>query len=394
MAVLNFPANPTLNQVYSFNGKTWIWNGQGWALDKSGAINGIVIGNVVPAAGTFTTVTANTITTNFLNIPGVLTAEHGIETQGYISATGNITTSNTVYASGVTASGNIVGGNLFTAGNITTTHYLFGNGYYLTGINGGGGNGIANGTSNVSIPLQNGNVLIYVAGNNIVAVANTGVYVNGVVSATGNITGGNVNTGGNVTASNFTAYANINVGGTITSAGNITAPNFYGNVVGNISGNLIVPGANTQVVYNENGTASASPGFTFDHTSNLVSVTGNVKAAGFTGSGVGLSYTMSDKGSDTNNWNTLLEMGTYTVNRLNWGGVTGPPLDSLVYVGLLTVSASNTVPGVSAVQQVFSPGIVDPTNVKIQWARNYWAGSWTPWVKIVNDDQNIDGGSF
>ena len=117
-------------------------------------------------------------------------------------------------------------------------------------------------------------------------------------------------------------------------------------------------------------------------------------AAGFTGSGIGLSSTMSDKGGDPNNWNTLLEMGTYTVNRVNWGGVTGPPLDSLVYVGLLTVSASNTVPGVSAVQQIFSPGTVDPTNIKIQWVRNYWSGSWTPWVKMVNDVQQIDGGAF
>ena len=193
---------------------------------------------------------------------------------------------------------------------------------------------------------------------------------------------GNINTG------------NINLTGDVSTVGNITASNFIGNVYGNIAGNISVPGSNTEILYNNAGQAAASPAFTFNQNSNTLSVTGNVVVTGFTGSGVGLSSTMSDKGGDTNNWNALLEMGTYTVNRVNWGGVTGPPVDSQVYVGLLTVSASNTVPGAEAVQQIFAPGIVDPNNIKVQWVRNYWAGSWTPWVKIVNDVQQIDGGSF
>lgn len=393
MPVLNFPSNPTLNQTYSFNGKTWIWNGQGWALSKSGALNGIVIGNVVPAAGTFTTLAANTFSANSLNIAGVIQA-NAINSNTSISALGNVTggnfsttgtvSSNTVLSNTITATGNVAVGNLSTAGNISA-QYFIGNGALLTGID---TTTIRNGTSNVTVPIANGNVLINVAGNNIVTVANSGVLVSGIVSATGNVTGGNLTTAGNVDA------GNVNTTGNISAAGNVTAGYFFGNVIGNISGNLVVPGANTEVIYNNNGQAGASAGFTYDQSIGQVSVTGNVKAAGFTGSGVGLSSTMSDKGGDPNNWNTLLEMGTYTVNRVNWGGVTGPPLDSLVYVGLLTVSASNTVPGVSAVQQTFSPGTVDPTNIKIQWVRNYWSGSWTPWVKMVNDVQQIDGGAF
>lgn len=27
---LNFPTSPTLNQLYTFNGKTWKWDGAGW----------------------------------------------------------------------------------------------------------------------------------------------------------------------------------------------------------------------------------------------------------------------------------------------------------------------------------------------------------------------------
>ena len=103
---------------------------------------------------------------------------------------------------------------------------------------------------------------------------------------------------------------------------------------------------------------------------------------------------MVNRGGDTTNWNVLLQMGTYTVNRTSWGGVTGPPLDSQVYVGLLEVKNSNVVGNV-AVTQTYYPGTIDNfDNVKIQFVRNYWGGSWTPWIKMTNNDQQIDGGTF
>jgi hypothetical protein len=82
MSTLNFPTSPSLNDTYSFGTKTWIWNGDAWQLNSTGAINGIPIGNTSPSTGAFTT----------------------------LSATGNIT------------------------GN-----YFIGNGSMLTGISGGGG---------------------------------------------------------------------------------------------------------------------------------------------------------------------------------------------------------------------------------------------------------------
>lgn len=57
---LDFPASPSLNDTYSFGGKTWIWNGEGWALDPSGAINDIPIGNVTANTGNFTTLSVQT----------------------------------------------------------------------------------------------------------------------------------------------------------------------------------------------------------------------------------------------------------------------------------------------------------------------------------------------
>lgn len=61
MADLNFPSSPLLNETYTFNGKTWQWTGSYWAIQASGAINGVGIGNVVPSTGNFTTLTAEDI---------------------------------------------------------------------------------------------------------------------------------------------------------------------------------------------------------------------------------------------------------------------------------------------------------------------------------------------
>jgi len=35
MANINFPASPTTNQTYSFNNKTWVYNGTGWILQNA-----------------------------------------------------------------------------------------------------------------------------------------------------------------------------------------------------------------------------------------------------------------------------------------------------------------------------------------------------------------------
>jgi hypothetical protein len=239
MATLNFPTNPSLNQLYSFGGKTWIWNGSGWQLSASGAINGIVIGNVIPEFGGFTN----------------------------ISATGNITGS-----------------------------YFIGNGSQLTGIVVEAGSQIVNANSNVRIGGPNSNVTVSVN-----SVANVAVF-----------------------------------------------------------------------------------------TTTGVSLTGTVTANNFVGNGAALTSVMADRGSDSNNWNTLTQMGVYTVNRVSWSGTVGTPLDSQVFIGLLQVTNSTD----TAISQVFYPGTVDMQNANIQWNRSYWSGSWTSWIKIVNDFQVVVGGEF
>jgi len=37
---IDFPSSPTLNQTYTFNGRTWKWNGTAWvALSQEAAVS-------------------------------------------------------------------------------------------------------------------------------------------------------------------------------------------------------------------------------------------------------------------------------------------------------------------------------------------------------------------
>jgi len=153
----------------------------------------------------------------------------------------------------------------------------------------------------------------------------------------------------------------------LSATGNVTADYFYGN------GSQL-----TGVVATNIGVLPS------------LSVTGNVTAGNYIGNGSSLTSTMTDRGVDQPNWDNLTQMGVYTVNRTSWAGTTGTPLDSQIFVGLLEVKNSTG----TAIEQVFYPGTVEPNDVKIQWNRANWLGLWTAWIKIVNDDQFVLGGSY
>ena len=177
---------------------------------------------------------------------------------------------------------------------------------------------IQNGTSNVAITNINGNVITGVNGfSNVVTVAATGQYIQGVVSAIGNVTGsyilGNgsqltglpatytnsnvitllstfgsntISTTGNITSGNSVTVGNV-IGGNLTTGGQVSATGnivtdqyFVGNFFGNITGNFVIPGSNTQVVFNTNGNADAVAGMTFDKDSNTFTVLGIVSSQG------------------------------------------------------------------------------------------------------------------
>ncbi len=121
-------------------------------------------------------------------------------------------------------------------GNVTG-NYFIGNGSQLTGLN---TSGISNGTSNISIPVVDGNILFGVAGQaNVFVIANNGATVDGNLTTTGNIT---IEDGVIATASNanlvlepngtgVVVIANTSGGATSIEMGDPTQGNLVSNAV-------------------------------------------------------------------------------------------------------------------------------------------------------------------
>jgi hypothetical protein len=250
----------------------------------------------------------------------------------------NITSVGTLTS--LTVSGNLSSGNA-NLGNTAVANFFVGDGTQL--INLPISTSLANGTSNINISTANGNVNTSVGGAaNVLIIAATGANIAGTLNASGNANVSNLGTGrviatGNISGTQLisnvatgtaplvvtstTQVANLNVAtagsattagtvttnaqpnitstgtltgltvgnitantvfgnGTINAAGNITAPFVFANVVGNISGNFAVTGSNGEVIFNKEGNAGSSNGFTFNNTTNALSVTGTINATG------------------------------------------------------------------------------------------------------------------
>jgi len=160
----------------------------------------------------------------------------------------------------ITATGLYVPGVVSSAGNITG-NYILGNGSLLSGL---------------PETYSNANVAAYLL-TNTGNIAAGNVLVTSAVSATGNVTGGNILSAGLISTS-----GNIASQGFISASGNIvTTGLFIGNFQGNVTGNFVIPGANTQVVFNTNGNADATAGMTFDTNGpNLFTVLGTISSQG------------------------------------------------------------------------------------------------------------------
>ena len=159
-----------------------------------------------------------------------------------------------------TTTGQLVTGAITATGNITGNYFL-GNGSLLSGL---------------PETYSNANVAAYLL-TNTGNIAAGNVLVTSAVSATGNVTGGNILSAGMISTS-----GNLMSQGFISASGNIeTAGYFVGTFVGNVTGNFVIPGANTQVVFNTNGNADATAGMTFDTNGpNLFTVLGTISSQG------------------------------------------------------------------------------------------------------------------
>ena len=215
--------------------------------------NLITVGNLVSLSVTGNTTTGNLNTTGLISAAGNVIGGNILFGSGIVSGTGNIY-ANKIFANiqgnidaagnlyevqfntigdqlGASAnftydsannvltvnSGNIVGGNVSAVGNISAT-YFFGNGSQLTGID---ATSIQNGNSNVRVSA-NANVTVGVAGvSNVAVFTSTGLEINGVVSATGNIDGNNINAVEQLSGNSLSIANNAVIGGNLTVNGNI-----------------------------------------------------------------------------------------------------------------------------------------------------------------------------
>jgi hypothetical protein len=229
-------------------------------------------GNTIPINGN--------ITANNVNV------SNNVTVGGQISATGNITTAGFFIGNGSLLTninaGNIVGG--YGNANVATFMANFGSNTVSTTGNISGGFILGNGSQLTGLPAtySNANVTTLMAAFGSNAISTTGNVTAGYFIGDGSLlTGlpasyGNANVAaflptytGNLSGGNLAVGNNASVGGNLSVTGTI-----FGTFAGNISGNLVVPGSNTDVLFNNSGNAGASTNFRFNSDTNTVLLNG------------------------------------------------------------------------------------------------------------------------
>ena len=291
-------SNATGNYAFAANGafSANIANGALIATTFVGALSG-----AATTAGTVTTASQPNITSvgtlTTVTVSGNANVGNLGFGSGVITGTGNITAGNVIgiIAAGsntITTTGNITGGNIIgiiaagsntisTTGNANVGNLGFGSGI-ITGT-GNANVGNLNATTAVIASTLTSNVA---TGTAPLTVTSTTVVPNLYVSRSNVAEYSNVQTTG-INSTWYPVFVNANTSANYQLASNISlsfnssngalyATTFVGNVSGNISGNLTVNGSNTQVLFNDSGVANATSGFTFNKSTGLVSITGNL----------------------------------------------------------------------------------------------------------------------
>jgi hypothetical protein len=145
-----------------------------------------------------------------------------------------------------------------------------------------------------------GNITFAVANSVIETVASTGVYVTGLITATGNVTGGNIATSGLATVTGNITGGNIRTAGLVSAAGTVTGSSLLGSVVsasGNVTGGNVLTGGLVSAGGTVTGSSllgsvvSASGNVTGGNvlTGGLISAAGTVNGSSLLGSVVSAS---------------------------------------------------------------------------------------------------------
>ena len=178
-------------------------------------------------------------------------------------------------------------GQVVTGGNLTAS-FFYGNGSQLTGID---ATGIQNGTSNVRIPVADGNIELNVDGALTANVTDTGIVMTsgnldlgnviatGVGTFTGNIAGGNLTSGGVVEVTGNVIGGNLTTAGLVNATGNVAGGNLTSAGVVEVTGNVI--GGNLTTAGLVLATGNVTGGNLT--TAGAADVTGNISAGNIAG---------------------------------------------------------------------------------------------------------------
>ena len=189
----------------------------------------------------------------------------------------NITSVGTLTSLGVSGSASFTGANIYIS-NIGNFHIPGGNAGEAIQTDGAGNlywgsSGLlANGTSNVIIPVAGGNINLNINSNPIIVVSSTGAKITGVANISGNANVGNLGTSGNISASYFLGNGSqltgiVSTSGTANNiangTSNVNIPALNGNVTISSAGNanvVVVTGSGANITGTANISGNADVG--------------------------------------------------------------------------------------------------------------------------------------
>ena len=377
----------------------------GGNINTTGVVSatGNIIGGNIRTPG-FATVTGNITGGNLLtaglisatgNITGNFILGNGSQLTGIVSASsfyangliGNTLSSNVTSSSlttvgnlgNLTVVGNTTSGNLLSAGQISLAGNVTANNFFFNGS----GNVLGNLNVQGNITFINSNVIVtndlyFELANNQstyaningagIQAGNTGTVSlanwtynyaanawvsNLAISALGNVAGANITTIGLISSTGNVVSGNIITSGLITATGNIsTAGYFVGAFSGSISGNVTAPGSNTQIVYNNSGNLSGSTGFTFNQSTNAMTLSGNATSANFLTAGL-----VSATGNVIGNY--IIGNGSQLTS-LTGANITGQVANALI-AGTVTTNAQPNITSVGTLTSITSSGLISTT---------------------------------
>ena len=311
----------------------------------------IVTGNIIAGGGGTGNVTATYFIGNGSQLTGVVGSANyaayagnvtnasqpnitSVGTLSNLSVTGTFTKDNknvpTYTSSTSTPTNPTVGDQWYDQTNDITYQYIYdGASYYWVDISSGYID------SNVNA----------VASTLVLRDANANIYGNYLVGSGLEVTG----------TSNLGSISNVKITG--GSSGYVIQTDGTGNLSFVNAGSTGIAGSNTQVQFNDGGSFGASSGFTFDKTSNSLSVSGNTTSTYFIGNGSAL--TSITGGNVSGQVGNALVAGTvYTSAQPNITSV--GTLTSLTVSGDASISGNLTVQGNTNYVNVDSFTVEDP----------------------------------